>query len=126
MHAEVTPAALFLLALLGALLVHDWGRSRKNRRVLTVQAFVFAVGGFLIVYPDVATRIAHAFGIGRGVDFVIYPLVIWLVRESLLTRRRRREDDERFTELVRAFAMERARAQSSGTAPAQSSGPSAS
>ncbi len=124
MHAEITPAALALLALLAALLVHDAVRSRQKRRLLTVQAFVFAVGGFLIVYPDLATRLAHAVGIGRGVDFVIYPLVIWLVRESLLTRRRRREDDERFTELVRAFAMDRA--QSTGGAPAQSSGPSAS
>ena len=36
--------------------------------------------------------------------FVIYPLVIWLVRESLLSRRRRHEEQERITELVRAFA----------------------
>jgi hypothetical protein len=47
-------------------------------------------------------------GIGRGVDFVIYPVVIWLVRESLLSRRRRREEEERLTELVRAIAIERA------------------
>lgn len=127
MHAELTPAALALLALLAALFAHDWTKSRKNRRLLAVQASVFLAGGFLIVYPDVATRFAHAVGIGRGVDFVIYPLVIWLVRESLLTRRRRREDDERMTELVRAIASERARVvQSSGLAPPQSSRSSAS
>ena len=46
-----------------------------------------------------ATRVAHFVGIGRGVDFFLYPLVIWLVRESLLNRQRRWEDSERLTEL---------------------------
>ncbi len=130
MHAEITPAALALLALLAALLVHDAVRSRQKRRLLTVQAFVFAVGGFLIVYPDLATRLAHAVGIGRGVDFVIYPLVIWLVRESLLSRRRHHEDEERMTELVRAVAITGAREvartdHSSGRTPSHSPGSSA-
>jgi hypothetical protein len=127
MKPEVSLAAVALLSLLGALLVHDYVRSQNSRRVLAVQGAVFAVGGALIVYPDIATRLAHAVGIGRGVDFVIYPLVIWLVRESLLSRRRRREDDERMTELVRAVASERARVvHSSGRAPEQSAASSAS
>lgn len=130
MTAEITPAAVALVALLAALLVHDWARSRRNRRVLALQATVFALGGALIVYPEIARRLAHAVGIGRGVDFVLYPLVIWLVRESLLTRRRRHEDEERMTELVRAFAIANASAReaahSSSLAPAQSSRTSAS
>jgi hypothetical protein len=107
--AELTPAAVALLALIAALLVHDFVSLEKNRRLLLVQALVFVVGGGLIVFPEIARRLAHAVGIGRGVDFVIYPLVIWLVRESLLSRRRRHADDERMTELVRALASERAR-----------------
>jgi hypothetical protein len=78
--------------------------SRDDRRLLLVQALVFALGGWLIVYPEIARRLAHFVGIGRGVDFVLYPLVIWLVRESLLSRRRRYEEQERVTELVRALA----------------------
>jgi hypothetical protein len=107
--AELTPAAVALLALIAALLLHDFVSLEKNRRLLLVQALVFVVGGGLIVFPEIARRLAHAVGIGRGVDFVIYPLVIWLVRESLLSRRRRLADDERMTELVRALASERAR-----------------
>jgi len=85
------------------------------------------------VYPEIARRLAHFVGIGRGVDFVLYPLVIWLVRESLLSRRRRHEEQERVTELVRALAASGAHEveapsgdHSSGLAPAHSSGPSAS
>ena len=108
MTAEITPAALALVAMLIGLFVADLVRMRKNRRMLALQGLVFATGAVLIVYPEIARRLAHAVGIGRGVDFVMYPLVIWLVRESLLTRRRRREEEARFTELVRAVAIERA------------------
>lgn len=113
MTAEITPAAVVLLALLAALLLHDYNTNKRRARDLWVQAFVFVVGGALIVYPEIARRLAHAVGIGRGVDFVLYPLVIWLVRESLLSRRRRHEDEEKITELVRALAILRAQKVSS-------------
>ena len=108
MSAELTPAAAVLLALLAALLLHDATTSRRHKRLLWLQIVVFAVGAALIVYPEIARRLARAVGIGRGVDFVLYPLVIWLVRESLLTRRARRADEERMTELARALAIAQA------------------
>jgi hypothetical protein len=108
MSAEITPAAVVLLALLAALLLHDYTSNKRRARDLWLQAIVFVVGGTLIVYPEIARRLAHTVGIGRGVDFVLYPLVIWLVRESLLSRRRRHEDEEKITELVRALAILRA------------------
>lgn len=108
MRPELTPAAVALVALLVVLFGLDLARLRRHRPMLVLQAVVFAGGAVLIVYPEIARRMAHAVGIGRGVDFVMYPLVIWLVRESLLNRRRRREDEARFTELVRAVAIERA------------------
>jgi hypothetical protein len=134
MQAELTPAAIALVGLLAALFLHDFVTLARNRRLLLLQLLVFAIGGTLIVYPEIARRLAHFVGIGRGVDFVLYPLVIWLVRESLLSRRRRHEEQERVTELVRALAASGAHevlalpkiAQSSGRAPAHSSGPSAS
>ncbi len=104
MQAEITPAAIALVGLLAALFLHDFVTLQRNRRLLLVQLVVFAGGAWLIVYPEVARRLAHFVGIGRGVDFVLYPLVIWLVRESLLSRRRRHEEQERVTELVRALA----------------------
>jgi small membrane protein len=133
MQAEITPAAIALVGLLAALFLHDFVTLQRNRRLLLLQLLVFAIGGSLIVYPEIARRLAHFVGIGRGVDFVLYPLVIWLVRESLLSRRRRHEEQERVTELVRALAASGAHevevapvAHSSGRAPAQSAGPSAS
>jgi hypothetical protein len=132
MQAEITPAAVALVGLLAALFLHDFLTLQRNRRLLLLQLVVFAIGGSLIVYPEIARRLAHFVGIGRGVDFVLYPLVIWLVRESLLSRRRRHEEQERVTELVRALAASGAHdvrvrdAHSSKGTPAHSSGPSAS
>ena len=123
MIAEITPAAIVLLALLVVLFIHDYGSgsrgARRTSRDLWVQGFVFVVGGALIVFPEIARMLARLVGIGRGVDFVLYPLVIWLVRESLLTRRRRHEDEERMTEIVRALAIERAQP-ITGSRPARS------
>ena len=137
MQAEVTPAAIALVGLLAALFLHDFVTLQRNRRLLLVQLVVFAGGAWLIVYPEVARRLAHFVGIGRGVDFVLYPLVIWLVRESLLSRRRRHEEQERVTELVRAMAtsgahelpgsaVEQGVGHSSNRAPAHSSAVAAS
>jgi len=108
MKPEVTVAALLLVGFLVALFIHDWVTRARNRRLLYVQLAVFAAGGLLILFPEIARRLASSVGIGRGVDFVIYPTVIWLVRESLVTRRRQREEEERLTELARAVAIERA------------------
>ena len=107
---EVNLAAVALLALVFGLVVFDWATLRgKNRRALLLEVGGVRRGRVLHRLPRRATALAHLVGIGRGVDFLLYPIVIWLVRESLLTRRRRREDGERLTQLARALAIAEAR-----------------
>jgi hypothetical protein len=113
----VTFASVLLLGMVAVLVVYDWVSLRgQNRRALVVEAAVFVAGAFFIAFPSRATELAHVVGIGRGVDFLLYPIVIWLVRESLLTRRRRLRDEERLTELARSVAIIEARG-SSGPRP---------
>jgi len=133
---QVNPASLALLLLIFGLVMFDVIEQRKgNRRALLVEILVFLVGAFFVVFPERATALAHMVGIGRGVDFLLYPIVIWLTRESLLSRRRRQKDGERITELTRALAIVTARTleadadserYSSGAKPRQSSADSAS
>jgi hypothetical protein len=123
----MTIAAFALLALVFGLVAFDWATLRgKNRRALFLEIAVLLAGAVFIIFPDRATRLAHLVGIGRGVDFLLYPTVIWLVRESLLSRRRRIEDAERMTEVVRALAIVQARNVQSAGAPPQSAGSTAS
>jgi small membrane protein len=108
----VTFASYLLLGLVAGLVVYDFTQLRgKNRRVLVLEVLVYVVGAFFIAFPDRATALAHLVGIGRGVDFLLYPIVIWLVRESLLSRRQRLFDEERLTELTRRVALLTAEAQ---------------
>ncbi len=102
----MTVASVLLLGLVAVLVGYDWVSQRgKNRRALVFEVVVFLGGAFFIAFPGRATDLAHWVGIGRGVDFLLYPIVIWLVRESLLTRRARLQDEERLTELARAVAL---------------------
>jgi hypothetical protein len=121
MTPEITVAAVMLVGFLILLFAHDVTARARNRRMLYVQFAVFLGGGVLILFPEIARRLAHMVGIGRGVDFVIYPVVIWLVRESLVSRRRRREEEERLTELVRAIAIAGARTVSASSSSSGSS-----
>lgn len=124
-------ASLALLALVFGLVLFDLLTfSGRNRRALLLEVVVFLGGAFFVAFPTRATALAHVVGIGRGVDFLLYPIVIWLTRESLLTRRRRLEDVERLTELTRALALatairHAAPDQSSGRYPSQPAGSSA-
>ena len=101
----MSAATLVLLALVLGLFVYDVATTVGARRALWLQGLVFAVGAVLIVFPEWTTRIAHLVGIGRGVDFVLYLTVLWLVRESLVARRHRREDQRKVEEAVRALAL---------------------
>ncbi len=121
----MTIAATLLLGLVFGLLFFDWATSKgRGRRVVALEALAFVLGAFFIVFPDAATRAAHFVGIGRGVDFLLYPLVIWLVRESLQTRRKRFEDEERLTKVVRALAIAEAEHHSMKRASPQPFAPS--
>jgi hypothetical protein len=116
----VNLAACVLLAFVFAMVLFDAFALRgKNRRALLLEVAAMLVGAFFIVFPQRATDLAHLVGIGRGVDFLLYPIVIWLVRESLLTRRRRLEDAERITQLTRALAIATREGHSSAGRPAQ-------
>jgi hypothetical protein len=123
----VNLASFVLLAFVFGLVAFDAVQLRgKNRRALFLEITAMLVGAFFIVFPHRATALAHLVGIGRGVDFLLYPIVIWLVRESLLSRRRRLEDAERITQLTRALALATTQAHSIAGRPAHSEARSAS
>jgi hypothetical protein len=102
-------ASLFLLGVLALLLFVDYATyRRRGARVVLVELAVFALGGILVAFPGIPTRLASLVGIGRGVDFVLYLAVIWLVRESIMTRHARWREAARLTDLARVLAIQSA------------------
>jgi small membrane protein len=67
---------------------------------------VWIGGAIVVVFPDLSTKLAARFGVGRGADLVIYvaiPILFYAVFRLLLrTERLNRE----ITELTRALALE--------------------
>jgi hypothetical protein len=83
----------------------DWVYLRKQYS----RVFFLELGGFVIVVcavlePDWLTLLAHTLGIGRGVDLLIYTVLIWLFRESILGRVRYHRHRSQLTHLVREIA----------------------
>jgi hypothetical protein len=112
-------ATVTLLTLIVGLMLFDLATVRGSKRALALQGLVFMAGGVLVARPAWATSLAHTFGIGRGVDFILYPTVLWLVRETLAARRARKELEGRLEEAVRALALRSAEhASTAGTQPA--------
>ena len=107
-------AALVLLALVFGLVAFDWITARgKNRRALWLEVVAFVAGGFFIAFPQRATDLAHLVGIGRGVDFLLLPNRHLARARVARVGRRRLEDAETITKLVRALAIAEARVHSS-------------
>jgi len=85
-------------------------RSRASDALVVMVCFGFAT--LLIFRPLVATRLAHAVGIGRGVDLIFYLAIPGLALLLLLLFSRTRELNMKLTAVIRELAISNARVQS--------------
>jgi hypothetical protein len=84
-------------------------RFAKTRHLAALGFFavwILALG--LIARPELSTRIAQSVGIGRGVDVVIYSLLIAFVWAHYQQYLRYKRVENQLTLLVRELAIERA------------------
>lgn len=58
-----------------------------------------------VIRPDLVTTVAHAVGVGRGTDLVLYVLVVAFTFATVGLYRKVRDLDERIAELTRAQAL---------------------
>lgn len=98
---------LLVLSMILALFV-TWRRARQ--RVISIRealawSIIWIAASILVLLPNVATQIAHLFGVGRGVDLVLYASVVslFLMVFKLFIQHERLE--RRLTELVRRDAL---------------------
>lgn len=107
----MTIASFALFGLVLLLLVFDIvSLGPTARKIIVLESTALVVAMVLIVRQDVATAIARQIGLERGVDFVIYPLIVWLFREALMSRHARWVEARRLDHFVRAVAIREARA----------------
>src|SRR6476620_9460578 len=88
-------------------------RTQAIRRLGLLVFAAFAVWSILV--PGVWTRIAHAVGVGRGTDLVLYALVVAFLSFTVTTYLRFRDFEARYTRLARRLALDEVRAASRPT-----------
>jgi small membrane protein len=98
---------LLLLGIVGFLIMFIRGqhgvRMQASKR-LAFSLFV-VLNAAAVVWPDGTTKVAALFGIGRGVDLLLYLLIVTFVFVVINFYLRLRESEQRVTELARAVAI---------------------
>jgi hypothetical protein len=102
--------AVFLLFTLmaGILILDKIFMPKAARRAWRALFFVYGLAALAALFQDGLSILAHRLGIGRGVDLVIYLVIVVLVRELFLSRARKVVQDASFTKLVREMALDKA------------------
>lgn len=99
--------AVLILALfaLGALIIRPV-RSASHlamRRLGVVLIMIFA--GFAVLFPHVLNDLASLLGVERGINLLVYTLVLAFFMQMATTYRRDADAEQRITQLARAVAI---------------------
>lgn len=101
---------LILGVVIAALLVGRFLPGDRSLALKRILALLFAAGAVLaIIFPDALTTIANFFGVGRGVDFLLYLFILATLLFAAAMVRGKARSDARVTELARAMALMEAR-----------------
>jgi hypothetical protein len=89
-----------------ALALRRFVRTRHVTALVFTAAWTFATA--LLAYPNASTRIANSVGIGRGVDFITYSLLVVFLWAHYQQYLRYKLVETEVTMLVRELAVSRA------------------
>jgi hypothetical protein len=98
-------AQVALLVLLCAILAYAIQQRRRSRPVAYFIVAVVLAGMTLVVFPDLANRIAELVGIGRGADLAFYVTAVIGLAAIFNLHLRLRSTGETVTKLARSIAL---------------------
>lgn len=98
---------IFLLLLLYLFYRPRRAGLRPHLRFLSLGALCLAM--LAILFPDVTTRISHLLGVGRGVDLILYLMIVFLLFVVTGLRLRLGQVQRNLTLLTRQIAFLQAR-----------------
>jgi hypothetical protein len=99
---------IFRTVLIAGLLIIMVYAIFQRYRSPVVATGVLAASVFGIVFsisPELANKVAHGVGIGRGADLVLYCFILIMLAAILNLHLKLRSQHESLTEVVRAHAM---------------------
>lgn len=95
--------SLFVLSFAASILLTATGRARRASGL--GWALLWAAATLFVLRPELTARLSRAFGIGRGVDLVIYLNIVAGLYATLVLYTRSRRLERIVTELVRQQAL---------------------
>lgn len=101
-------AQLVLTALLMVVLLYAWSAHRKAPVIGFLAVSAALAGLYLVWMPRHATWLAHAAGVGRGSDLVVYTWVVISLLMLLNLHLKLRAQMEEITRLARSIALSEA------------------
>lgn len=78
-------------------------RIRAWKKIVAILFTILAV--ISILFPELLDKVAHAFGVGRGADLLLYALVVAFLAYVLNQYLRIKDDEHRFNQLARKIAI---------------------
>ena len=97
---------LTALILIAAYAVSQW----RVARIVAASILASAMAGAVVViFPDIATHAAHALGIGRGADLIMYVFIVAILAAILNIHIKLRANHKQLTDLARMLALQSAR-----------------
>jgi len=95
--------AIQLILFFGLLLISVYAyRKFRNSIVDALLMSLFILAGIvLVIFPEVTNRIAHALGVGRGVDLIFYFCILFFIFIILKLYARLRRLEQVMTKMIR-------------------------
>ena len=78
---------------------------RKIVRLVAERWWWFVLGVVFVIWPDLSTRCANLIGIGRGTDFLLYLLILFVYFSGMCILAKFRQIERRQTLLIRQLAL---------------------
>lgn len=117
------PIQILLVALLLATALFYFRHLRTRLTDRLAVALLALIGSAMVMVPEATTVVANWFGVGRGVDLVIYLMLLLLSFVWLMLFSRQREMQSTITEIVREQAIAQAHRPSEPPIPSPAAPP---
>ncbi|MGO4453170.1 DUF2304 domain-containing protein [Arthrobacter sp. RAF14] len=100
---------LVIAVILGSIALMRGGTNARHLAIRRIMLMVFAVCAALsVIFPEILTGVAHALGIGRGTDLVLYAMVVLFFVYMATAFQRSRQTEVTLTKLARKIAIDEA------------------
>lgn len=100
------PIQFILTAVVLTIVIYAHLQRRQTYLLSEIITLVSLAAATFIWWPDLANKIAHTMGVGRGADLILYGLAVIGLAISLNLHLRERSTLEKVTELTRVIAIQ--------------------